>query len=320
MSWLEWTPLSSKCATPGKSLDDLCVLTNRNVSNQHYLFYKGPSMTSTLTTIGHLDSVDRRARYERGLAYFDVLNTQAPHDRPAEDPRRLPAAVPAFGKWDTGWTIAKVVAAEYDISPQQVREDAAMSFAVDTLSEHVDSAVRDELLGQDCLLSDKDIKSISRSAPQRMSFAIQQLRQGCRRPLDVKTDVFDTVSFSEMSSRIARADGAVRASLSYFACELCDTSEAQLQMLDATVDRLMYALEASPCLKDVPSPLDRRKQPKPTVQKHGSCNQLNAAQALLGKSLRDVPRLPEQLLPTSAEVEACCGRLYNLRGQIARTL
>lgn len=277
-------------------------------------------MTSTLTTIGHLDSVGRRTRYERGLAYFNALNTQAPHDRPEDDPRRFPATVPAFGKWDTGWTIAKVVAAEHDTSPQQLREDAAMSFAVDTLSEHVDSGVRDDLLEHDCLLSDKGIKSIANSAPPRMSFALQQLRQGCRRPLDVKTDVFDTVSFSEISSRIARSDGAVRASLSYFAGELYDTAEAQLQMLDATVDRLMCALEASPCLKDVPSPSDRRKQPKSTVQKRGSCNQLNVAQALLDKCLRDVPRLPKPLLPTAAEVEACCRRLYNLRRQIARTL
>jgi hypothetical protein len=224
--------------------------------------------------------------------------------------------MPALGKWDKSWRVAVSVSAEHQCTPEQLRADASLAFAVDLLAEHVDDNVRSQLLDPGCMLSDKQIRSIANTAPPRMRFAIEQFRSGCRDPLRVKTDVFDTVAFAEINSRIARADGIIRASLLFLNGAHTTETTRQVERVTTVIDSLLGVLEACAHLGGDAPVCDEDASFRPPT-KRGHRNQLNAGIAFLTKCVRDVPRLSNQLLPTAEERASCIRRVRGLQDFVA---
>lgn len=267
-------------------------------------------------THGYFDSNDRMVRYDRGRAYLSTLEREHAEHRPEVNPRRYPPALPALGKWDKSWSIAKQMSAEYGCLHEQLRANAKLAFAVDLLAEHMDDHIRTQLLDPGCGLTDKQVRSIANTAPPRMRFAIEQFRSGCRDPLSVKTDVFDTVAFAEITSRIARADGSIRASLLFLVGARTPETNQQVQSIGVVIAELRGLLEACVCVGS-DDPVPKYGPAAIPATKRGRCNQLNVGLALLSKCVRDIPRLPTQLRPTTHERDACLDRVINLSEQIA---
>lgn len=258
----------------------------------------------------------RLVRYGRGRVYFSTLESERSENVPDSNPRRYPAAFPALGRWDKQWRVAERLSERYQCDPKQLRADSKWAFAVDTLAEHVDAQVRIDLLAPDCILSDKTIQAIANTAPPRMGFAVEQFRAGCRRPLAVKTEVFDTVAFVEVITRIARADGSIRSSLDYLKGPSTPTIGSQVRLAESVVCELLNVLGTCPCIDDeLPTP-NKSASVDDRQTKPGDRNMLNTGIVLLTKCIRDIPRLPESLRPTPEERDRCCERLRRLKQQI----
>jgi hypothetical protein len=89
-----------------------------------------------------------------------------------------------------------------------LNEYAKFRDAVESIVVNCGEDVRSLLLSGHEFLTKKAIMSLSRTSPERQRFEMAQVQRG-RRPFSLKSTVFDTTSYAEVCSRLARAGGFV---------------------------------------------------------------------------------------------------------------
>jgi hypothetical protein len=241
---------------------------------------------------------------------------------------------------DRGFPIADALARENGAGREQIREDCHFAAAVDTIAFYCGDEARDLILRGDALPSRKTVMRISRTAPTRQRFEMEEVKNG-RRPLDtngVSNPVFDTVDFGEVNSHLRRTKGKL--GVCVIAMEGCleavrptRDERAAIRERLAAITRdakfLLALVRAAP--EGRPCPCDLRRRPKPKPPKKDKEPKipsgyreitalLNQARSWPKKCVRDLPVLILQVQPLAAEKSEIRrqGRLVNRRADLIR--
>jgi hypothetical protein len=273
-----------------------------------------------------------RTAYLRGQRYREqLLAIGQPVLREARRTNLMQAIrLLPFSVSDPGSRIADALAKECGIDRRTIQRDARYAAAVDTIALNCGKQVLPLLLGGHPLLSCKLTEQISRTAPPRQRYEMEQLAQG-RRPLQRAAPVFDTTDFGEVISRLRRAEGKVRMALR----TLRDGQAAAAQtsgerallvhnvrvMIDEANELARMVRDAA---EDQPDEHDhhtpRRQAPviestKGVVRtpvSHGVTGRLLQARSFIRKCVRDLPTLLIEVRPLRREKEEIEERLKRI--------
>jgi hypothetical protein len=190
---------------------------------------------------------------------------------------------------------------------------------VDTIILNCGEQVRDLILCGHAFLDRKTVAQISRTAPPRQRFEMEQLTKG-RRPLRGAAPVFDTVDFGEVISRLRRASGMVCVSLCVTqvalateppTAEECDDIGRVAGAIGADATELARLVRAAVDDKSDPGGSDTTKYTQRPSQRdnvapkrpgyRGALGRLNQAHSWVHKSVRDLPQLVKQITPIRRE-------------------
>ena len=145
--------------------------------------------------------------YSRGRAYLERLRV-AGWER---DDRRY-ESMSAIRKSDSiGRPILTLLATQFGIDMASLWLDVRLAVAIEELVRSCGVRALDTCLFTKPFQSRKAIMQLSRTADTRQRYRISQVSEGRARSVAPQGDdpVFDTVSFSEIPSRLARARGAI---------------------------------------------------------------------------------------------------------------
>jgi hypothetical protein len=281
-----------------------------------------------------------RAAYIRGRRYREELLAagravlrEAPRTTLRQAVRLLP-----FSASDPGSKVADALAKEYGTDRRTLQADARYAAAVDTIALNCGRHVLAVLLDGHPLLSRRTTEQISRTAPPRQRYEMEQVVQG-RRPLRGPAPVFDTTDFAEVISRLRRAEGKVRAALS-------GLRNAPAAMPQASQDLALLVLNARGIIggvielaqmvrsaaEDQPdeceqSPARRRTracQPGNNLPKcpgyQGVAGRLSQAGCFIRKCVRDLPVLLNEVKPLRREKDEIEERVKRIVGDIVAIL
>jgi hypothetical protein len=267
-----------------------------------------------------------RSAYQRGQRYLKLLQAGSRPWRCDQCRTVLKEGVhlQALSKIDPGFRIADTLANECGIDRKQVREDCYFAAAVDTIAAYCGDEARDLILQDHQDLDRKTVLQISRTAPTRQQYAMERVRQGrCPLATDGKgCQVYDTVDFKEILSRLRRAQGKIAACV-FILDRLAVTQpskreatvvRARLDDIRIEVSQILRAVQLAPEGTPCPCDLarmkkDSRKQPKRKkplaipADHYGVVGLLNQAQSWTGKCAHDLPELLQQVLPIWPEKE-----------------
>lgn len=221
--------------------------------------------------------------------------------------------------------------------PRALLGDVKIAAALATITRHCGAGARRFLLSAECRLTKEDILKISRVARDRQRYELKQVIKG-RRPFQKPkygTPPLDTEKYSELPSRLGRAWGHVNKvirSLSH----LRKRSSAAFGRVDIPMpvvnDLARNSRTLSKMLSKIPargrSPVNKPKPPSTKRLKPKKIRgALAVANGFIAKNLRDIPRLPSNVVPTPeqkryiqrrlAEIRLMCGTLRALADVIS---
>lgn len=251
-------------------------------------------------------------------------------------------ALPPLRKVDRKWEIAVRLAGDYDVSRETIRDDCLYAAAVDNLVSNCGERARDLILRGHPFLSSRKVGTISRMAPPRQRYELEQVAQG-HRPFKKPSNgiaPFDTTGFKEVISRLRRARGSLAKGVRIIAI----LPKKLIEMLDARAERIETWLEA--CIEDAQTVMGIIRvaparlpcncgfrasswTPKKGTRSH-LCSfdeedvrklyrGLGSAKGLIAKNVRDLPRRPKRMRPTE-EVKALLLEELNDIVRLARQL
>ncbi len=181
----------------------------------------------------------------------------------------------------------------------------------------------------------KTINALSRTSPERQRYEIEQVLAG-RRPFSSKTEVYDTVSFGEVTSRLARAAGSINkaASQSMHTVSVGNFAEEDVRNVIDVVHHLtnhcgqLWKLIRSGDWKTEPTQ-PSSNPPVISDERIWSTDELveadlktvmgnlNRAASFIAKCVRDLPRA-DNLPRTREQVHAASVRLFGMRRNLWR--
>lgn len=283
-----------------------------------------------------------RLSYKRGLHYRKELIAAAPAIQCDECRTYLKDAVRLLplSTIDPHFHIADALARKYRIDRKQIREDCYFAAAVDTIARYCGDEARGLIFQGNRFLDRKTVLQISRTAPTRQQYEIEQVRKG-RRPLDTKgkgCPVYDTVDFKEILSRLRRAQGKIAECLVALP-RLSGTKPSQEELIRLTVRlesirsatvEVMRLVDDAPDGDPCPCDLAREpKSPAKTAKKarrslptgfHRIIGLLNQAGSWSNKCARDLPQLLQQVWPIRREKREIRLRGESLIGVVEKLL
>lgn len=247
----------------------------------------------------------------------------------------------ALSKIDRGYRIGKPLEQEFGVEREQLRDYCYFAAAVDTIVTYCGDEARELILQDHKYLDPKTVLRISRTAPARQRYEMEQARLG-RRPLVTNgkgCPVYDTVDFKEILSRLRRAQGKLAAFLlgtkgwtsARASLEEVPAFRERLEAIRADTRAVILGVQAAP--EGVPCPCDLAKRRSPATKPIGETARpadfkfvlgpLNQTWAWTGKCARDLPELLQTVSPIRREKEEVCRRgraILQTAGSILRVL
>jgi hypothetical protein len=161
---------------------------------------------ATGSTVPSLLSYDRGRRYleaRRRAVYNRVVEPQDEH------------RLRSFAKRTRGRRLAEETAEALGVTVEQMISDVQFADAVDTIVENCGSMggeAFDVIFSADRPQEAECVKSLSRTADKRQRYRVEGMLDGRFRSLNPHRDddVYDTVTFAEVPSRLQRARGSIR--------------------------------------------------------------------------------------------------------------
>ncbi|MCA9125014.1 MAG: hypothetical protein H6822_19720 [Planctomycetaceae bacterium] len=208
--------------------------------------------------------------------------------------------------------LASKLAHELGITVEEMRAAAKFAQALNRIVANYGQAAKEILLGSP--VSVKNIETISRTAPTRQQYEVEQIAQGKPPHLKPKsgTPVLDTENFTEVFSRLARARGLVQRTLAQV-CNLSSSVHADASESRRCMQQLSDIVRTSATVRslvDGYGVVPRKGEKKPTPPKsyaqpeslREACRGNGSALGLIEKNVRDIPRLPKSVKPTGEDV------------------
>lgn len=240
----------------------------------------------------------------------------------------------SFSKDRQGEHIVTRLAKEMDMPVKTLQNDAKFAEAIDRLIVNCGEAAFRVLFQSKITQSKAAIVCLSRTSPERQRHRIEGVASGRMRSVkpQPKDGVFDTISFTEIVSRLARARGSIERCR-----ELLETNHnfksadqsvagihatvTECDNLAAQLNRSLKRLSVKEPVEQVQSRVASRGIGRPsrmTIERVPG--QLRSARALLAKNLRDVPILPEDIRPTSDQRRRSQAEILQIRRECKRLL
>jgi len=253
------------------------------------------------------------ASHHRGEQYLAAIMAVNPVAFLAPQPEnRIPSPVmPTFSKHDHGGQIAASLGRKHNVDKYMIRDDGHFAVAVATIAKSWDHHALELILSGRACLSAKQVKTISRTHPERQWYEMNEVTHG-RRPFRKPksgTPPLDTLGYYEVKSRLERAAGSVHGVL-WSMSHISDTRSlaerlSQLAAEIIVVSRnLLVLVEQVQIYSGAETPDGKKSNETGHVKAYEAkrlLGMLACARGLIEKSVRDIPRLPNFVRPNQGE-------------------
>lgn len=203
--------------------------------------------------------------------------------------------------------IAQLLANEFNTTQKVIRADARFAKALAVITRNCGEQARELILSARAPLTAKQVGVISRTTPERQRFEMEQVAQG-RRPFckpENGVPIFDTLHYGEVVSRLRRASGLVRQQekivRAYPVKSVYDVPKIEkvLRRISTNARKVASALGISlrrpRAFKDGGAVQTRKRMCRRVY------TLLAAANGLIEKNARDIPRLPKSNQATETQ-------------------
>lgn len=223
------------------------------------------------------------------------------------------ATAVAFSKNRQAARVAAAVAEQYAVELKMLQADAKFAYHVQTIVRHCGSKALVTMLTATSRVTAKQIGTVSRMAPSRQRYEMQQAAKG--KPIGVKprdrVPPLDTVNFAEVANRMQRFQGMLAKYMPVFVAKerwppvLKDKLTDELRKMARSARQLRVMVKKRGTLPTTATSNRHRPSRRMSPTNAADCNRLwmvaRQVNGVIEKCLRDIPRLPTSVLPTKVE-------------------
>jgi hypothetical protein len=244
------------------------------------------------------------ANYLRGLRFLNAYTAVS------DD---FDATAVAFSKNRRAARVAAAVAEQYAVESKTLQADAKFAYHVQTIARNCGSKSLATMLAAVSRVTVKEIGMVSRMAPPRQKYEMQQAAKGKRIGVKPKGGVppLDTVNFAEVANRMQRFQGMVAKYMPAFVAQgdwppaLKDKLTEEMRKMARNARQLRAMVKKRGTLPTTTTSDRHRPSARTWPTNAGDSRRLwmvaRQVNGVIQKCLRDIPRLPMSVRPTKAE-------------------
>jgi hypothetical protein len=227
--------------------------------------------------------------------------------------------------------VAARVASTCGVGEKVIRADAKLAAAVRSIVDSCGDSALATMLAYGSRLSLKEIGMISRMAPPRQRYEMGQAAQGKRIGIKPKTGVppLDTVRYAEVASRMQRFQGKFAKNIAALPVDAMPPSQmtdklwVEIKRMTTNARALRQMIKLPRISASLKRTSEARRRSCARSRAHGDFEGLYASirqlNGVLEKCLRDIPRMPKDVLPTAKDKVIIGAKLHAIL-EDARTL